>query len=263
MWVMWLEEGLSRSSRFAFRSTFRLSVRLTAPAAGRTHTERRLHQLMYAERDYEQCQGCDGSCRRWNGCTKTHVTIEGRGLQRKRCSMLPLAQRAPWLIRQDGCNLNTQSEEEELARFLIAATERRVSEANFCFLLLVLEIVFFFINPSHATSVRGLRLELCTLNKMGLLSDVTRVFRENGLSITRAKIGTRGERATGSFYVKDASGDEANLRTVELEAVQLEAMRLGGLLCWYTDLPMGLLELLHQVLAEPAVVKWKKGLSFH
>ena len=52
------------------------SVRLTAPAAGRTHTERRLHQLMYADRDYEQCQGCNGSCRHWNGCTKTHVTVE-------------------------------------------------------------------------------------------------------------------------------------------------------------------------------------------
>ena len=48
------------------------SVRLTAPAACRTHTERRLHQLMYADRDYEQCQGC----RQWNGFTKTHVTVE-------------------------------------------------------------------------------------------------------------------------------------------------------------------------------------------
>lgn len=54
----------------------RRSVRLTALAVGRTHTERQLHQLMYADRDYKQCQGCDGSCRQWNECTNTHVTIE-------------------------------------------------------------------------------------------------------------------------------------------------------------------------------------------
>lgn len=52
------------------------SVLLTAPAADRTHTERRLHQMMYADKDYEPCQGCDGSCRHWNGCKKTHVTVE-------------------------------------------------------------------------------------------------------------------------------------------------------------------------------------------
>ena len=51
---------------------------------------------------------------------------------------------------------------------------------------------------------------------MGLLSDVTRAFRENGLSITRAEIGIHGERATGSFYVTDASGHDVNPRTVEL-----------------------------------------------
>ncbi|KAK8544285.1 hypothetical protein V6N13_034647 [Hibiscus sabdariffa] len=198
------------------------SVRLTAPAAGRTHTERRLHQLMYANRDYEQCQGCDGSCRQWNGCTKTHVTIEAcreKGYSvvnlqcRDRTKLLfdtvcaltdmhyvvfhaaisskgTMADQEYFIRRQDGCSLNTQNERQELAQCLIAAIERRVSD--------------------------GLRLELCTQNRMGLLSDLTRVFRENGLSITRAEIGTHGEKATGSFYVTDASGDEANLRTVEL-----------------------------------------------
>lgn len=64
--------------------------------------------------------------------------------------------------------------------------------------------------------VQGLRLDVCTQNRMGLLSDVTRVFRENGLSISRAEIGTNGERATGCFYVTDASGNDVNPRTVEL-----------------------------------------------
>ncbi|KAB2036851.1 hypothetical protein ERO13_D03G030100v2 [Gossypium hirsutum] len=200
----------------------RWSVRLTAPAVGRTHTERRLHQLMYADRDYKQCQGSDGSCRQWNGCTNTHVTIEacrekGYLVVNIRCrdrtkllfdtvcaltdmqyvvfhaaisSKGTMADQEYFIRRQDGCSSNTQSEREKLAQCLIAAIERR---------------------ESH-----GLRLDICTQNKMGLLSDVTRVFRENGLSITRVEIGTQGERATGTFHVTDASGHEADLRTVEL-----------------------------------------------
>lgn len=55
------------------------SVKLTAPGAGRTHTERRLHQLMYADGDYERCRGCDGgggTKAHENGCDGTHVSIE-------------------------------------------------------------------------------------------------------------------------------------------------------------------------------------------
>ncbi|MBA0551771.1 hypothetical protein Golob_022637 [Gossypium lobatum] len=177
---------------------------------------------MYADRDYKQCQGCDGSCRQWNGCTNTHVTIEacrekGYLVVNIRCrdrtkllfdtvcaltdmqyvvfhaaisSKGTMADQEYFIRRQDGCSSNTQSEREKLAQCLIAAIERR---------------------ESH-----GLRLDICTQNKMGLLSDVTRVFRENGLSITRVEIGTQGERATGTFHVTDASGHEADLRTVEL-----------------------------------------------
>lgn len=50
---------------------------------------------------------------------------------------------------------------------------------------------------------------------MGLLSDVTRVFRENGLSILRAEIGTQSDRAAGTFYVADTSGVDVSLDTVE------------------------------------------------
>lgn len=63
---------------------------------------------------------------------------------------------------------------------------------------------------------QGLRLEIFTQNRMGLLSDVTRAFRENGLSVSMAEIGTDGEKATGSFYVMDASGHDVSQRTVEL-----------------------------------------------
>lgn len=61
----------------------RRSVRLSAPAASQTHTERRLHQLMAADRDYEKCCSCgydssedDVAHRQKKGCNSTEVKIE-------------------------------------------------------------------------------------------------------------------------------------------------------------------------------------------
>lgn len=54
--------------------------------------------------------------------------------------------------------------------------------------------------------IQGLRLELCCEDRVGLLSDVTRIFRENGLSVIQAEVSTRGSQAVNVFYVVDASG---------------------------------------------------------
>lgn len=51
---------------------------------------------------------------------------------------------------------------------------------------------------------------------MGLLRDMTRVLRENGLSISRVELGIRGERAIGSFYITDPSGHDVNPNIVEV-----------------------------------------------
>jgi len=64
--------------------------------------------------------------------------------------------------------------------------------------------------------LQGLMVDIRTDNRMGLLSNVTRVFRENGLSISRFEIGTEGEKAVGSFFVTDSSGEEVNPDIVEL-----------------------------------------------
>jgi hypothetical protein len=55
---------------------------------------------------------------------------------------------------------------------------------------------------------------------MGLLSDVTRIFREHGLSVARAGVSTRNNKASNVFYVTDASGMVAVPRV--LEAVRRE-----------------------------------------
>ncbi|XP_057784415.1 ACT domain-containing protein ACR1 [Salvia miltiorrhiza] len=213
----------------------RRSVRLAAPAPGRTHTERRLHQMMAADRDYDQCCSCCSGNSEWDGvdvyggCGKerkkgqigTHVKIQKcketgysiitvRSRDRPKllfdtvCALTDLnyvvhhaaissqgstAFQEYYVTDKNG-TLEMDSEKHRVTKCLVAATERRVSN--------------------------GLRLCICTKNKTGLLSDVTRVLRENGLSIMGAEIGVRGENAVGTFYLKDATGEDVRPETVEM-----------------------------------------------
>ena len=64
-------------------------------------------------------------------------------------------------------------------------------------------------------SLKGIRLELCCEDRAGLLSDVTRIFRENGLAVARAEVSTRGSQAVNVFYVTDASGKQVQSEMVE------------------------------------------------
>lgn len=68
--------------------------------------------------------------------------------------------------------------------------------------------------------MQGIRLELCGDDRIGLLSDVTRIFREHGLSVSRAEVMTRGSQAVNVFYVTDVSGDP--VKTEIIEAVRKE-----------------------------------------
>jgi len=60
-----------------------------------------------------------------------------------------------------------------------------------------------------------------TEDRVGLLSEVTRVFRENSLSIIRAAIATRDGRAEDTFYVSDAYGNPVDGRTMDAVGGQL------------------------------------------
>jgi predicted amino acid-binding ACT domain protein len=94
-----------------------------------------------------------------------------------------------YIRHADGFPVNSEAERQRVIQCLEAAIERRVSE--------------------------GLRLELRTSDRPGLLSDVTRIFRENGLSVTRAEVTTRGGKAVNAFYVTDAAGNPVDSKTVE------------------------------------------------
>ena len=62
---------------------------------------------------------------------------------------------------------------------------------------------------------QGVSLELCAKDRVGLLSEVTRILRENGLTVCRAGVSTIGEQALNVFYVRDASGNPVDVKTVE------------------------------------------------
>uniref|UniRef100_A0A0D6R6V4 ACT domain-containing protein n=1 Tax=Araucaria cunninghamii TaxID=56994 RepID=A0A0D6R6V4_ARACU len=186
---------------------------------GLTHTDRRLHQLMFADRDYECSESLEPSLLDDN--RKPVITIEnckekGYSVVNVQCkdrpkllfdtvctltdmqyvvfhasitSKHPYAMQEYYIRHMDGCILDSEDEKHRVIKCLEAAIERRVSE--------------------------GVVLELCTSDRVGLLSDVTRIFCENGLSVRRADVKTQGKKAVNLFYVTDASGNAVDSEIVE------------------------------------------------
>ncbi|KAL8166144.1 LOW QUALITY PROTEIN: hypothetical protein V2J09_007643, partial [Rumex salicifolius] len=195
---------------------------------GFTHVDRRLHQMLFADRDYEG-EATDKivplpsrisveHCREKGYsvvtvhtkdrpkllfdivCTLTdmqyvvfHATITSDG---------PQASQEYYIRRIDGCTLDTEGEKERVIKCLEAAIKRRVSE--------------------------GVSLELCAKDRVGLLSEVTRVLREHGLSVARAGVTTVGEQAMNVFYVTDSNGNPVDSKTVEALRTEIgQTMRLS------------------------------------
>ncbi|CAN4077218.1 unnamed protein product [Withania somnifera] len=211
-----------------------------------THTERRLHQMMFADRDYERkpvlwtsndtpivsVSNClekgysvvNIQCKDRTKllfdvvCTLTdmqyvvfHATIDSAGDR---------AYLEFFIKHTDGTPISSDAEKQRVILCLQAAIRRRASE--------------------------GVRLELCTGDKQGLLADVTRTFRENGLNVTRAEISTTGDSALNIFYITDVRGNT-------VDSMIIESVR--GKIGW-TDLKVKELPLInHQKIDrdEPAV----------
>ncbi|KAK1365628.1 ACT domain-containing protein ACR5 [Heracleum sosnowskyi] len=166
----------------------------TAVSVGSTHTERRLHQLMYADRDYDTNDADFGST---SDKVKPLVTVEVCTLTDMQYVVFhgtivaegPEASQEYYIRHIDGCPINSEAERQRVIHCLEAAIKRRTSE--------------------------GISLELCCEDRAGLLSDVTRIFRENGLSVARAEVATKGSRAVNVFHVTDPSGIPVKPETVE------------------------------------------------
>ncbi|TQD93140.1 hypothetical protein C1H46_021233 [Malus baccata] len=181
-----------------------------------THTDRRLHQMMFADRDYERVdddvlddkQRPDVSV--VNLLDKDYSVVTIRSKDRPKllfdtvCTLTdmqyvvfhasidaegPEAYQEYYIRHVDGSPVKSDAERQRVIQCLEAAIERRVSE--------------------------DLKLELCTTDRVGLLSDVTRIFRENSLTVTRAEVATKAGKAVNTFYVRDASGYPVDSKTIE------------------------------------------------
>ncbi|KAH7660621.1 [Protein-PII] uridylyltransferase protein [Dioscorea alata] len=180
-----------------------------------THTERRLHQMMLADRDYERSDedtsdvNVRPSVTVANCYDKDYSVVIVKCKDRPKllfdivCTLTdmkyvvfhgnvnaesPEAYQEFFIRHVDGSPVNSEAERQRVIQCLEAAIERRISE--------------------------GLKLELCTGDRVGLLTDVTRIFRENSLTVTRAEVSTRGGKAINTFYVRDAAGNPVDAKII-------------------------------------------------
>ncbi|XP_062216198.1 ACT domain-containing protein ACR8-like isoform X2 [Phragmites australis] len=112
------------------------------------------------------------------------------------------AQQEFYIRRLDGRPISSAGERRRVIQCLQAAIERRKSE--------------------------GVRLELRITDRRGLLAYVTRVFRENGLSVTHTEISTRGDMAMNVFHVTDVAGRPADPKTIDevIQRIGTESLRV-------------------------------------
>ncbi|PAN33373.1 hypothetical protein PAHAL_6G016000 [Panicum hallii] len=171
------------------------------PAAGVAHADRRLHQLMAADRDQDRAFPTPAvSVDSWAERGYSVVTVQCRDRPKLLfdvvCTLHDMdyvvfhgtvdttgdqARQEFYIRHADGSPIRSEAERERVCQCLQAAIERR--------------------------SLEGVRLELCTPDRPGLLSDVTRTFRENGLLVAQAEVSTKGDLASNVFYVTDAAGN--------------------------------------------------------
>ncbi|CAL0311679.1 unnamed protein product [Lupinus luteus] len=179
------------------------------------HTERRLHQMMFTDRDFERTpilkltpDAPIVTVQNWaeKGYSVVNIQCKDRIklLFDVVCNLTDMeyivfhatintnsdqAYLEFYIRHKDGNPISSEPERQRVIQCLKAAVERRASE--------------------------GVRLELCTEDRRGLLAEVTRTFRENGLNLTRAEVSTMGSMAANVFYVTDAIGNPTDPKIIE------------------------------------------------
>ncbi|CAI9291254.1 unnamed protein product [Lactuca saligna] len=186
-----------------------------------THTERRLHQMMFADRDYVRKSDLkmeNSPLVSVQSCLdKGYSVLNIQSKDRPKllfdvvCTLTDMkyvvfhatinttekgAHLEFFIKHMDGTPISSEAEKERVILCLSAAIERRASE--------------------------GVRLELRKADKPGLLAEVMRIFRENALNIIRAEISTTMGTALNMFYVTDAIGNR-----VDSEVIDSVRQRIG------------------------------------
>ncbi|XP_064952166.1 ACT domain-containing protein ACR8-like [Musa acuminata AAA Group] len=190
-------------------------AKTTVVSPSMTHSDRRLHQLMFADRDYERVSSNGASSssnalvavQNWTGRGYSVVSVNCRDRPKLLfdvvCTLTDMeyvvfhgtigtdADRAYqefYIRHMDGSPISSEAERQRVIQCLQAGIERRASE--------------------------GLMLELSMPDRRGLLADVTRTFRENSLSVTRAEITTEAGEARNEFRVTGTDGQLPDRRVI-------------------------------------------------
>lgn len=205
------------------------TVLLDAAAVG--NLDRRLHQLLNEDREADRRAPAEGptttatatavAVQEWGERGYSVVTVSCRDRPKLLfdvvCTLTDLdyvvyhgtfdtdgdhAQQEFYIRRLDGRAISSEGERQRVIQCLQAAIERRASE--------------------------GVRLELRISDRRGLLAYVTRVFRENSLSVTHAEITTRGDMAVNVFHVTDVAGRPADPKTIDevIHGIGTESLRV-------------------------------------
>ncbi|KQK13394.1 ACT domain-containing protein ACR3 [Brachypodium distachyon] len=225
-------------------------VCMSAPAPGRVHTERRLHQLMHDDRDYE------------SGPAPTPVDEEHFSMGDVRAAtMMLMAARRSGARRGAADTRVTIDNWEERGYAVVKMTSRDRPKLLFdtvCGLTDMQYVVFhatvgsqgplaiqeYYIRHKDGRTVdsnaerqkvsrclvaaverrasHGVRVEVRAADRSGLLSDFTRILREHGLSLLRVELKRQKDEAVGTFYLVTDSGGE-----VRPEVVRAVRARVG------------------------------------
>ncbi|QHO19950.1 hypothetical protein HN873_036039 [Arachis hypogaea] len=179
------------------------------------HPERRLHQMIFADRDYERSRIFKFtpetpfvSVQNWAEKGYSVVNVQCKDRIKLMfdvvCNLTDMeyvvfhatintkddqAYLEFYIRHKDGTPISSEPERQRVIQCLQAAVERRANE--------------------------GVRLELYAEDKQGLLAEVMRTFRENGMNVTRTEISTVGGVAANVFYVTDAMGYPADPKIIE------------------------------------------------
>ncbi|CAH1451499.1 unnamed protein product [Lactuca virosa] len=199
-----------------------------------THTERRLHQMMFADRDYERTPIINTSGRYsplvsvQNCSEKEYSVVNIQGKDRPKllfdvvCTLTDMQYVVfhatintreddaylEFFIRHiDGSPISSEPEKQRVIMCLRSAIERRAPE--------------------------GVQLELCKTDKPGLLAEVMRTFRENAINVTQCEISTTMGVAHNIFYVTDGIGN-----SVDLKVIDFVRERIGSSCLRVKELPL-------------------------
>ncbi|KAG6686181.1 hypothetical protein I3842_11G004500 [Carya illinoinensis] len=197
-----------------------MTPRITISSSGVTHRQRRLHQMMFAYRDFERLKDVEHSSR-IHVCVldcndRDYTVVSIRSKDRPKllfdtlCTLTDMqyvvfhgtaitermeSYQEYYIRHIDGLPVSSEAERQRVIECLEAAIQRRASEE--------------------------LELELCSDDRLGLLSDITRIFRENGLCIRQAEMATRGGTAKDTFFVTDVSGQPIDPKIIDLIRQQI------------------------------------------